>query len=924
MTVLEPYYTAGTLCAGRLITMFNTTNSLAFSETQLKCIGTRGLRTCYSVDDTSYSATGVYFNDDISDCTLCETRVQCQDLLRVVAENITADPGSCSLPSAEDSDLETIVFLRYQLDVFCSGVLDWDTNIEGKAANLQYLTQCRCGAVSCPPGVYCAENTLPELCPEGYYCPDYAGDKYECSEGNYCPKGATEEIKCSGGASCPAGSSRQYEYLPFLLLWLVLIIGGSIELFLLYCKPASCDENTGRWAQPAEGHYQAKDSKIKVKTVSKNTMAIEFDKIEVMIKQSAPCCGIGCCCRPEPLQLLESTTGTLVPGQLTGVMGPSGSGKSTFVKAVCGKIDRSNGVIRVNGEEHELGDYRELIGFVPQQDKLDMMLSVSEAILFSANTRLNGSSAEKRAKVARVMRSLDIFDQRDSIIETLSGGQKKRVNIALELVADPSAIFLDEPTTGLDATTAQSIMLKLQQVAHESKIIVCAVIHQPRPTILNMIDQLILLVKGGRCAWMGSVPGAIAYFESKGYKRPQNTDAADFISDIIAGVASSTGAKYEVDMKKRDENMAKLAQAPGKSEGKVAITGSTFGSTLADTDLRATLGASSTGDSKGVDDEGKPLLKSLTKRSVNCCAQMWYYLERAFRLRVIRTNRQLLDGFAHMAAGIIIGIIFHASPILVEKIDIQYGASCPYANQAPCTDPQVNDIGMWGFYNTMGLGLVAMVSAIQTFGGMRKIVFWREAAGGASTTAYFFGECIMDILAVMVNTIFYAAAVQLLVPLRTDIGNYWVLYLCVAFTVTGVGYILSIALTEISNAMIFATVLSIVMTLFEGFIDKIGDYAYWCYAFWSGRAFSNMEYVQGYNLNTTIPAYCTEYNLDARYNCYRDSDTQEYISYFDAIVPENHRTPALATDLAVIIVLGFVSRFIAYLFLNFADASKRR
>jgi len=137
-------------------------------------------------------------------------------------------------------------------------------------------------------------------------------------------------------------------------------------------------------------------------------------------------------------------------------MGPSGAGKTTFLNLMSGKVDRTGGTLKVNGVETELTRFRNVIGFVPQEDIMLRELTVEENVTHSALMRLpTGWSHEKKlARVDEVLESLEIDHIRDCVVgdekrRGISGGERKRVNIAMEMVTKPSLLCLDEPTSGL-------------------------------------------------------------------------------------------------------------------------------------------------------------------------------------------------------------------------------------------------------------------------------------------------------------------------------------------------------------------------------------------------------------------------------------------------------------------------------------------
>ncbi|OMO91565.1 ABC transporter-like protein [Corchorus olitorius] len=252
------------------------------------------------------------------------------------------------------------------------------------------------------------------------------------------------------------------------------------------------------------------------------------------------------------IHLMRSVTGKLSPGRVSAVMGPSGAGKTTFLSALTGKAPGCimTGTILINGKDDPIQAYKKIIGFVPQDDIVHGNLTVEENLWFSARCRLAADlpKPEKVLVVERVIESLGLQPVRDSLVGTveqrgISGGQRKRVNVGLEMVMEPSLLILDEPTSGLDSSSSQLLLRALRREALEG-VNICMVVHQPSYTLFRMFDDLILLAKGGLTVYHGSVKKVEEYFSGLGITVPERANPPDYFIDILEGIiklSPSTG-----------------------------------------------------------------------------------------------------------------------------------------------------------------------------------------------------------------------------------------------------------------------------------------------------------------------------------------------------------------------------------------------
>lgn len=207
-------------------------------------------------------------------------------------------------------------------------------------------------------------------------------------------------------------------------------------------------------------------------------------------------------------------------GDLIAVMGPSGSGKSTVMNVINGNFRPESGTVTFNGIDvhKESNRIKPFFGYVPQDDLLIEDLSVFDNLFFSARLSLPElSPSEVSSRVDALLKDLGLFQVRDlrvgnSLSKTISGGQRKRLNIALELIRNPAVLFMDEPTSGLSSRDSDNVMALLRELCFRGTI-VFTVIHQPSSDIYKLFDQLILMDAGGFAVYCGNPVEAVGYFK---------------------------------------------------------------------------------------------------------------------------------------------------------------------------------------------------------------------------------------------------------------------------------------------------------------------------------------------------------------------------------------------------------------------------
>ncbi len=202
--------------------------------------------------------------------------------------------------------------------------------------------------------------------------------------------------------------------------------------------------------------------------------------------------------------LLDDISLGAQPGTLTAVIGPSGAGKSTFARLVAGYTHPTRGTVAFEGHNvhAEYASLRSRIGMVPQDDVVHGQLTVQQALMYAAELRLPpDTTKDDRAQVvARVLEELEMTQHLHTRVDKLSGGQRKRASVALELLTGPSLLILDEPTSGLDPALDRQVMTMLRQLADAGRVVL-VVTHSL--TYLDVCDQVLLLAPGGKTAFCG-------------------------------------------------------------------------------------------------------------------------------------------------------------------------------------------------------------------------------------------------------------------------------------------------------------------------------------------------------------------------------------------------------------------------------------
>lgn len=225
------------------------------------------------------------------------------------------------------------------------------------------------------------------------------------------------------------------------------------------------------------------------------------------------------------------------PGELIAIIGGSGAGKSTILNCMCGYLQPTQGEVYINGVNlyQNFDSLKKLIGYVPQSDIVYDNLTLHDMLLYTAKLRLpkDTTPTERGAAITKAIDMVELPEKRNSLIKSLSGGERKRASIAVELLSDPNLLFLDEPASGLDPGTERNLMLSLRKMADGGKTVIL-VTHSTLQ--LKMCDKIIFMGKGGNLCFFGSYAEALTFFGV--------SDIVD-VYNMITEQAKQWSAKFE-------------------------------------------------------------------------------------------------------------------------------------------------------------------------------------------------------------------------------------------------------------------------------------------------------------------------------------------------------------------------------------------
>ncbi|XP_023304678.2 ATP-binding cassette sub-family G member 4 isoform X1 [Lucilia cuprina] len=257
--------------------------------------------------------------------------------------------------------------------------------------------------------------------------------------------------------------------------------------------------------------------------INSNNLRLHFSNINYVYKQKN--------------KILHDACGEFKSGRLTAILGPSGAGKTSMLNVLSGfKASGVSGNFLINGEERNLLEFRKMSSYIAQDFAMLDLLTVEETLKISTELKLSTQTKQKEKEqiINDILQMLNMERSRHTLVRNLSGGERKRLSIGVELVTNPPIMFFDEPTSGLDSVASFQVLTYLRRLARDGRLIVC-VVHQPSSRLMQLFDD-ILVMSGGRVLYSGTQEQMINCFQKAGFECPQYYNPADFVLEVSSDV----------------------------------------------------------------------------------------------------------------------------------------------------------------------------------------------------------------------------------------------------------------------------------------------------------------------------------------------------------------------------------------------------
>jgi ABC-type multidrug transport system ATPase subunit len=493
--------------------------------------------------------------------------------------------------------------------------------------------------------------------------------------------------------------------------------------------------------------------------------------------------------------ILSDVSALFNPGRFTAIMGASGAGKTSLLNFIGGYVSKEasmSGTIMLNGQVVDPRDLKKVTAFVFQDDVIMETMTVREAIEMSALLRLPKSitRAERKKKVDALLRELQLEKCQNTCIgnqwvKGISGGERKRTAIAMELVVNPAVLMLDEPTSGLDTFTAYNVIECLSELARSQQRTIAATLHQPSSEIFFLVDDLILM-SAGRVVYHGPVKEVVEYFDALGFPCPLYTNPADH---IFMAILNETPTIEEERKENADElQLARLnhirsvwRQSPEYEQLVEKINA----------EVRATSA-----------EECETIMRESAARSASINIQFAFLCRRVLKGIVRSSLTQAMRILQMIVVGFTVGFIFY-----------------DLGSKSMMTQ-STNRLGALNFY-AINIFLSSSLGVVTTFVN-EKHVFQREySTGYYSTLPYFMSKVLVELPIQLIMPLIAMLVSYFMIGFRSGSHYFFKAYLslvCLNMVGVSVGTLAGAVFKDINRGMMVLGMLLLPFLVFSGMI----------------------------------------------------------------------------------------------------------
>ncbi|XP_060083424.1 uncharacterized protein LOC132562686 [Ylistrum balloti] len=531
-----------------------------------------------------------------------------------------------------------------------------------------------------------------------------------------------------------------------------------------------------------------------------------------------------------PKQVLKEVSGMVKAGQLLAIMGPSGAGKTTLLNTLAGRNPLSSGEITLNGSKINKSLKRKVC-YVLQQDVFFPSLTLKETLTFAAMVRLPDSmpKKEKLEKVNEIVDALDLNKCLETIMgdmwtRGLSGGEKKRANIACELITDPLMIFLDEPTSGLDYSTAFSLVQTLKMYARQHNKTVVATIHQPSSFIFYQFDSL-LLMSEGESAYYGDISKVVEFFSSVGMEMSQHYNPADFVLEKLKEDEKTrkriVTAAYDQRRKsdwprvlRRDQNDVNVNQIHNSDPQHDLKQSKNF------YDKIGILKKFRSKPKEAANDEEDP-------GSIHVSLMELDDIDNGVMESKIDNKQKWPTGFLTQYTNLTIRTFRQSKTQIFNKFKVIEAVTmtilvCLIWFQLPRTEATLRDRMGVIFFMSMNYGFTPLFDTVTSFPSERLVINKERASGWYRVSAYYLAKMTSELPLILAQPLVFGTIVYWSVGLNGVSAYFATIGTLFIHSIAGqsIGLFLGIACMDIRRAMTIATVCIMTTMLLGGFYTR--------------------------------------------------------------------------------------------------------